>query len=215
MAIGGIDGEGKTEVTATDPLSGKEVPVTVVSRAADEIVVEMEATDSPRLLTIDEEPPAPESSGTPESETPGAPGGGTTPETQEAQAAQPVLASPLAGDATSGAPRLRIAGATRRRLLESRRMTLVASCDLACAVHARGRLEVGRRRYAIRQVSQQVEQKEGGGLSVKIELAIGRGAALSARRARAAHTHVRAVVSVTAASGSGATTASRRLVFGP
>jgi hypothetical protein len=61
LAIGGIDGEA-TAVEASDPLSGESVPVEVFSRSRDQIVVKVPATDSPRLLTLQEsasgQPPA-------------------------------------------------------------------------------------------------------------------------------------------------------------
>jgi hypothetical protein len=53
LTIGGTGGAG-TAVSATDPLTGQTVPVTVVSSEADQLVVELPVTDSPRLLTIDE-----------------------------------------------------------------------------------------------------------------------------------------------------------------
>jgi hypothetical protein len=57
LTIGGAGGPG-TAVSATDPLTGQAVPVTVVSSEADRLVVELPVTDSPRLLTIDEGPAA-------------------------------------------------------------------------------------------------------------------------------------------------------------
>lgn len=53
LQIGGIDG---TEAGAglLDPVSGESTPVGVISAAADEIVVDVEVTDSPRLLIIQE-----------------------------------------------------------------------------------------------------------------------------------------------------------------
>jgi hypothetical protein len=53
LTIGGTNGVGAL-VSATDPLTGQTVPVTVVSAAPDRLVVELPVTDSPRLLTIDE-----------------------------------------------------------------------------------------------------------------------------------------------------------------
>ena len=54
MKIGGVDGS-EALVSATDPLTGETIPVDVISRSEDEIVVEMPVTDSPRLLTIEED----------------------------------------------------------------------------------------------------------------------------------------------------------------
>ncbi len=53
MTIGGIHGR-HPAVGATDPLTGESVPVQMIAQRRNRIVVEMEVTDSPRLLTIDE-----------------------------------------------------------------------------------------------------------------------------------------------------------------
>ena len=53
MTIGGVHGL-SSELSATDPLTGEAVPVEVVSRTSDEVVVEMGITDSPRLLAIED-----------------------------------------------------------------------------------------------------------------------------------------------------------------
>src|SRR5262249_52639340 len=53
LNIGGVDGENAT-VSMSDPLSGRSVPVSVVSGGADGIRVKVRVTDSPRLLTIEE-----------------------------------------------------------------------------------------------------------------------------------------------------------------
>ena len=54
MKIGGVRGPGAS-VSATDPLDGSSLPVDVVARTANTLTVEMNVTDSPRLLSIDEE----------------------------------------------------------------------------------------------------------------------------------------------------------------
>jgi hypothetical protein len=57
MTIGGTDAA-KAKVSATDPLTGESVPVTVVDRTVTGwLVVEMPVTDSPRLLVIDDRAP--------------------------------------------------------------------------------------------------------------------------------------------------------------
>lgn len=53
LDIGGIDAA-NARIGATDPLTGATVAVRVVSRARGGLVVELPATDSPRLLTIEE-----------------------------------------------------------------------------------------------------------------------------------------------------------------
>jgi hypothetical protein len=57
MTIGGTDAA-QAKVSATDPVTGESVPVTVVDRTATGwLVVEMPVTDSPRLLVIDDRRP--------------------------------------------------------------------------------------------------------------------------------------------------------------
>jgi hypothetical protein len=53
LTIGGTGGAGVT-VRASDPLTGKTVPVTVISNEPGRLVVELPVTDSPRMLRIDE-----------------------------------------------------------------------------------------------------------------------------------------------------------------
>jgi hypothetical protein len=51
LTVGGVAGLGRS-VRATDPLTGRAVPVRVISRARDRLVVELPLTDSPRLLVL-------------------------------------------------------------------------------------------------------------------------------------------------------------------
>jgi hypothetical protein len=53
LQISGVDGIGTT-VTATDPVTGHSTPVEVVKTGEDEVTVEMQVTDSPRLLILEE-----------------------------------------------------------------------------------------------------------------------------------------------------------------
>ena len=53
MVIGGVFGQGAT-ASATDPLTGETVPVEIVARGAESLTVEMDVTDSPRLLSIED-----------------------------------------------------------------------------------------------------------------------------------------------------------------
>lgn len=57
LEIGGVDGIGAT-VSAFDPITGASTPVEVVSAGEDEIDVDVDVTDSPRLLTIEEQGPS-------------------------------------------------------------------------------------------------------------------------------------------------------------
>lgn len=52
LEIKGLEAE-KAKATATDPLTGRSSPVRVLSRSGDRVVVELEATDSPRLLELE------------------------------------------------------------------------------------------------------------------------------------------------------------------
>jgi hypothetical protein len=51
LTIGGLPAEGAS-VEAGDPLTGKSVPVKIVSRAGEKLIVELPVTDSPRLLSL-------------------------------------------------------------------------------------------------------------------------------------------------------------------
>jgi len=44
----------RARVSATDPLTGRSSPARIISRSDDRLVVEVEVTDSPRLLLIDD-----------------------------------------------------------------------------------------------------------------------------------------------------------------
>jgi hypothetical protein len=53
LRIGGVNGVGAI-VSALDPVTGELTPAEVVSAGTDEVVVDVDVTDSPRLLTIQE-----------------------------------------------------------------------------------------------------------------------------------------------------------------
>ncbi len=55
LTIGNLNGA-DASVSLSDPLTGASQPATIVSRGADQIVVQLQATDSPRMLTIDDAP---------------------------------------------------------------------------------------------------------------------------------------------------------------
>ncbi len=55
LTIGNVNGQQAT-VSLTDPLTGTSEPAAIVSRNASQIVVQLQATDSPRMLTIDDAP---------------------------------------------------------------------------------------------------------------------------------------------------------------
>ncbi len=52
LTIGGLPAGVPISATATDPLSGQSVPVTVRQRAGDQIVLDIPLTDSPRTLSL-------------------------------------------------------------------------------------------------------------------------------------------------------------------
>ena len=53
LKVGGLD-TASLSATATDPLNGESVPVRIVSRSGDTAVLELELTDSPRLIRLDD-----------------------------------------------------------------------------------------------------------------------------------------------------------------
>jgi len=55
LEIGGVDG-GRLTASASDPLTGAEVDVRIVTRERDRVVLEIPATDSPRLLSLADAP---------------------------------------------------------------------------------------------------------------------------------------------------------------
>lgn len=58
LTIGGVDGRSAT-LGESDPLTGRDVPLSVVARAPDSVTVEVPVTDSPRLLTLQGPPAVP------------------------------------------------------------------------------------------------------------------------------------------------------------
>ena len=54
LTIGGLKAR-PVEAQATDPLTGKSVPVKVLSRTGGRVVLELRLTDSPRLISLEQE----------------------------------------------------------------------------------------------------------------------------------------------------------------
>jgi hypothetical protein len=54
LTIGGLKKTGPVETEATDPLTGRSVPVKVLSRTRGRIVIELPLTDSPRLVSFEQ-----------------------------------------------------------------------------------------------------------------------------------------------------------------
>jgi hypothetical protein len=55
LTIGNVDAS-YARVSFSDPLTGASVPARIVSRNHRTVVVQLPATDSPRMLTIDDQP---------------------------------------------------------------------------------------------------------------------------------------------------------------
>jgi hypothetical protein len=53
LTIGGLEA-GPVDVRATDPLTGRSVPVKVLARKGGTVVVELPLTDSPRLISLEQ-----------------------------------------------------------------------------------------------------------------------------------------------------------------
>jgi hypothetical protein len=56
LTIGNVDAR-YARVRASDPLTGASVPARIVSRNQNEIIVQLAVTDSPRMLTVTDQPP--------------------------------------------------------------------------------------------------------------------------------------------------------------
>jgi hypothetical protein len=212
LAIGGIDGETAT-VAATDPVSGAAVPVEVVGRGPEEVVVQLPVTDSPRLLEIEDggcqgceaaEPGA----GTEGGEEAGAPsteaaeeGSGRAAKERHQREGEEV--APLA-------PSLRLRG--QADLLDTRSMTVLARCRATCRLSPHGRVLIAGVRYPM-AVAPGGGAVEAGPQQARLQLTIGAG--LARRGQRALHQGVRVKLIVGAQAhgvGSGAE-ANARAVF--
>ena len=201
MAIGGVDGS-EAEASATDPLTGEAIPVEVVSGSDDEIVVEMQASDSPRLLTIEEEPAAAE------------------PLPKEAG---PVpLPTPAPSSTSAEPPRRRskpvididIRARGVHHLLRTGHTSVFAKCDRPCAVTFSGRLHVGRRAFAM-SPAERSPLPTSKGNEAGTRLALSATEVRAARRALDPGTGLRVEIAVSATSDSGDTAAFRTIRVPP
>ena len=208
LAIAGIDGETAT-VSAEDPLSGSSVPVEVVSRGSDEIVVQLPVTDSPRLLSIEdhgcegclpEEEPEAVGPG-PEPPPTGAPGGeGAEP---DGAAERPASAggktrrapAPEPAAAVKVAPRLDLRG--EARLLSGRAMTVLARCAAECRLRLRGRLLVDGVSYRL-AIARRGEVGNGGRAAVRLRAGLAPRVARLGLRARRRGGRVKLIVAARA-----------------
>jgi hypothetical protein len=227
LAIAGINGRG-AEVSAYDPLSGESVPVEVVSSSGEEIVVQMPVTDSPRILTIQEqssEPePAPKPPAEPEPEPPAEPLPGSASE-PEAAAGDPkplkAKSAPSAAEegvrpaADSGGssldPSLRLEGGAG--LLGRRRMTVLAGCRSRCQLRLSARLMIGGRSYPMGAAPTKTRVDSGRLPPVAVAISPSAADAQRARLALRREGAVRAVVTLRARGGGSSETRSRTLVL--
>ena len=143
LSIGGVDGT-EARASATDPLTGHAVPVTVVSRSLGSIVVELDVTDSPRLLEIDEgvptdDPGETEEPALPPEETPESLG---DPET-EFEEERP-------GSKEDEESELSLEIRRPRSLLRSHTLTVVGNCGDTCNPRVSGVLRVAGRAFTMR-----------------------------------------------------------------
>ncbi len=181
LAIGGVDGQ-TAQASATDPLSGEPVPVEVVSRAGDKVVVEMPVTDSPRLLSIEdrgyEPPPVGETGETGEAGEAQPPSSPAAPETAAAPlpgAPEPVASRPGRRPAAATvAPALLVKDGAR--LLKGGRMAVVAGCESSCLIDLGGRLLIGPRRYPMRPNPRGRLLGAAPGAPARVELSLGKAA---------------------------------------
>ena len=199
MAIGGVDGV-SAQVSATDPLTDETIPVDVLSRSSDEVVVEMKVTDSPRLLTIQEETPTGSEPAT----------GGPTPKGQISAGSQSVRGGP-AQRTKVVTPMLHLQLRSRRSLLRRRKLTVLAICEEACKPQFRGSLRTGQHIFPMRATSRRPRLRPAR-TRATTQLVIGRHAERSARRALRSGVRVSVIVKASARNASGNTTSSRRVL---
>jgi hypothetical protein len=198
LAIGGVDGSG-AQVSATDPLSGEAVPVEVISSSEDEIVVQMPVTDSPRLLTIQEQA-APSKDEEPELEDPAG-------ETEEEPVEEPPAKDPAHGSPVG--PSFQLHG--DKALLRRRQLTVVARCETRCALDAHGTLRVGGSVYRMKP-RQQEGAASAGSPNPTVTLSIGAKVAQLGRLALSKGSPVKLALTMRAQPESGAIQSAHRVI---
>lgn len=195
LNIEGIDGTAAT-VSATDPLTGESVPVEVISGSEDNIVVAVSVTDSPRLLTIDddgtdtgeeptEEPPdeEPEGQVPPVDKDPTVLPDHERPSQKSGRNPSNVPGSDPATGKADSIPDLRLYLKGAKDLLRKRRMFAVARCQFICTLEARGRLKVGKIGYPLTLRHQSGGQRANPGGTALFQFEIGPEAVSDARDA--------------------------------
>jgi hypothetical protein len=202
LAISGVVGTG-AEVSATDPLTGGSVPVEVVSRSSTGVVVELGVTDSPRLITIQEDPSAtlgePEPSPSPEEPAP-------------APEPTPIEETSTHGKGKGGGgggKKIRLQLRASAGLLQRGELSATATCLTPCRPAFRGRLRAIRRAYPMRPVS----PAQSLGSQVTVRLKVSKAARRAAWRALEKGKPVRAAVQVYAPDDQGAALTARRTLL--
>jgi hypothetical protein len=212
LAIGGVDGD-TARVSATDPLSGESVPVEVVSRGSEEVVVQLPVTDSPRLLSIEDDgcegcdpPAAPETEA--EAAEPAAGGGAAVDGERQATPKKSRSAPPAAETALR--PKIHLEG--QAALLSGGAMTVWARCLADCLLRPRSTLRIDGRSYPASISPADSEVRAGALARSRLRLSIApRLARLGARTVRQGH-RVTLVVSARARPvGSGAAASTRKV----
>ncbi len=214
LAIGGVDGSG-AQVSATDPLSGEAVPVEVISGSEDEIVVQMPVTDSPRLLTIEEDTDPVEGE-EPGSEEP-AP---EEPAEEKEPVKPPTVKAPVKGPRGEASPNATAHGSPAgltfqlrgdRALLRRRQLAVVARCETRCALDAHGTLRVGGSVYRMKP-RQQEAAASAESPNPSVTLAIGAKVAQLGRLALSRGSPVKLVLTMRAQPESGAIQSAHRVI---
>jgi hypothetical protein len=209
--VNGID----AEVSALDPITGASTPVEVLDEATDQMVVQMQVSDSPRLLVIQETgsppetpPPTPEEETPPPAEeapkpTPGAGhgkgnGGGPKKETPSSNSVEP--------DSFSLDLTLR----NGWTLVRQHQVLVLAECDAVCTIAFRGKLSIGQRQIAMRLSGGRVRGHPNRPTSVRMTIPASISRAL--HKALSRGRQVRATVSASAVNSAGAGATSTRSI---
>ncbi|HXR31585.1 MAG TPA: hypothetical protein VN752_10650 [Solirubrobacterales bacterium] len=226
MTIGGVDGR-EARAWASDPLTGSQVPVEIVSRNAGQLGVEMPVTDSPRLLTIEEgdgavppvaeprveEPPAedPPVEQLPAEEPPVEDPAADEPPAEAPTTDEPSADEPAAEEPSAEEPAPVVVLRGGKKLLRTRTLDVAVRCQTSCTVSARGTLFVGSRSFAMRTTPRGAVSSGARPRPTTIRLEIGPGLAQRARLSLQDGAQVRVAVEVRAETAGGEASSVARL----
>jgi hypothetical protein len=212
LAIGGVNGENAT-ATATDPITGSSTPVQIVGRTDQNLTVEMQVTDSPRVLTIEEEgeavppepapEPQPQPQPDPEAKSETDSGGGHL-------ASHGSDAGPNGADAPPP-PRLELRH--RQLLLTQNWLTVISQFRAPYSGTVRGSLRVAGRTYPLDAKPATIVAGGSGAVRTTSNLVVPGRVAHGARRALRRGTPVRLTVVVEAESAAGGGMQATRRTF--